>query len=502
MNEHHHDIIIVGAGLGGLLSAALLSKEGYKVCVLEKNKQIGGCLQSFGLDKKLVESAVHYIGSLDTGQTLYKIFNYLGLTEQLKLKRLDIDCFDQLIIEDKEYKFAQGHEHFIETLSSSFPGEQNAIKHYMDDVKYMCEHFPMYNMQIGDAEDKKRVSHFGLKEKLDTFTNNEQLKQVLTGNNLLYGGHYEHTPFYIHALIENSYIESSWKCSEGSTQIAKLLKQLIKKNGGQVLRNVDVVKLVELDGLLHYAEDLNGEKYFANHFISNLHPQLTFRLVESNLIRPVTIKRLASLKNTMSSFVVNISLKEKMIPFVNHNIYFHKTKNTWNDVHENITHSPTSFGIFFAEDKNNPGYATSLSVLTYLNTAATKQWEHSFHTTSNRKNRSEDYQTFKQQHIDDIIQSIQQVIPNLKQAVKLTDACSPLTYRDYLNCPNGSMYGIQKDVRNLTESTLSTRTRIPNLYLTGQNINLHGVLGVSITSVLNAADFVGLDYLVKKINES
>ncbi|GBL34598.1 putative all-trans-retinol 13,14-reductase [Filimonas sp.] len=500
MQEKPYDIVIIGAGLGGLLSAALLSKEGYKVCVLEKNKQIGGCLQSFGFDGKLFESAVHYIGSLDEGQTLYKIFRYLGLMEKLQLLRLDTECFDEIRFGEKIFKMAQGHASFIDTLSVSFPNERNGIDAYIREMCHVCEHFPMYNLRIGNAEEKQAVSRFGLKEKLDSLTENELLKQVLTGNNLLYGGHYQYTPFYLHALIENSYIESSFKCRDGSTQIARLLQEVIQQQGGEVLRNADIQRLVEKDGLLLYAEDSNGEQYHAAHFISNLHPQRTYRMLDSNMIRPIARRRFDTLPNTLSSFVVNISLKEKRIPFVNHNIYSHTTEDAWHDAHRSVIDTPTSFGIFFAEDKQHPGYAASLSILTYMDASATSSWDHSFHTTSERDKREEAYQQFKQQHIVDIIGSLQSVIPGLKEAVKAVDASTPLTYRDYLNSPEGTMYGIQKDVRRLAESTLATRTKIPNLYLTGQNINLHGVLGVSITAVLNAADFVGLEYLVKKIN--
>lgn len=149
MQENRYDIVIIGAGLGGLISAALLSKEGYKVCVLEKNKQIGGCLQSFGFDGKLFESAVHYIGSLDKGQTLYSIFNYLGIIDTLSLIRLDIDCFDEIRFGQQSYRMAQGHEHFIDTLSASFPKEHNAIRAYVGEMRHVCEHFPMYNLRIG-----------------------------------------------------------------------------------------------------------------------------------------------------------------------------------------------------------------------------------------------------------------------------------------------------------------------------------------------------------------
>ena len=61
------------------------------------------------------------------------------------------------------------------------------------------------------------------------------------------------------------------------------------------------------------------------------------------------------------------------------------------------------------------------------------------------------------------------------------------------------MYGFQKNVDDLANTTYATRTKIPNLLLTGQNINLHGVLGVSVTAVLTCAEILGLDELLKKM---
>jgi all-trans-retinol 13,14-reductase len=52
MNEH--DVVIIGSGLGGLLSAVMLAKEGMRVAVIEQNKQIGGCLQTFSFQKKSI----------------------------------------------------------------------------------------------------------------------------------------------------------------------------------------------------------------------------------------------------------------------------------------------------------------------------------------------------------------------------------------------------------------------------------------------------------------
>lgn len=82
-----YDVVIIGSGLGGLESAYILSKEGYKVLVLEKNRQLGGSLQIFVRDKAIFDTGIHYLGGLDEGQNLnqsFKYFNIMGQTPPSK----------------------------------------------------------------------------------------------------------------------------------------------------------------------------------------------------------------------------------------------------------------------------------------------------------------------------------------------------------------------------------------------------------------------------------
>ena len=94
-----YDIVIVGSGLGGLACGTILAKEGYKVCILEKNKQIGGNLQTYVRDRVIFDSGVHYVGGLDKGQNLYQLFKYLGIMDKLKLRKMDEDVFDAVVFE-------------------------------------------------------------------------------------------------------------------------------------------------------------------------------------------------------------------------------------------------------------------------------------------------------------------------------------------------------------------------------------------------------------------
>ena len=97
------------------------------------------------------------------------------------------------------------------------------------------------------------------------------------------------------------------------------------------------------------------------------------------------------------------------------------------------------------------------------------------------------------------MQKVSERIPELKGNVIAHSAATPLTYRDYIATPEGALYGILKDVNKPAETTIATRTRIPNLLLTGQNVNLHGVLGVSITALATSAELIGMEYLLNRV---
>jgi len=113
--EKVYDAVIVGSGMGGLACAYILSKAGKRVVVLEKNHQIGGNLQVFSREKTIFDTGVHYIGGMDKGQNMYKLFKYFGIIEGLKLIRMDEDGFDHLHFGDetKAYKYGMGYEKFI-----------------------------------------------------------------------------------------------------------------------------------------------------------------------------------------------------------------------------------------------------------------------------------------------------------------------------------------------------------------------------------------------------
>ena len=172
------------SGIGGLACGAILAKEGYQVCVLEKNKQIGGTLQTFVRDRIIFDSGVHYVGGLDKGQNLYQLFKFLGIMDRMKLRKMDEDVFDAVLFGDdpRVYRYAQGYPNFISTLVKDFPEDEAAIRKYCDAIKDVCSKFPLYNLRSGDYFEKVGVLEIDTQTFLESITSNKKLQNVLAGN--------------------------------------------------------------------------------------------------------------------------------------------------------------------------------------------------------------------------------------------------------------------------------------------------------------------------------
>ena len=503
MNKY--DVIIIGSGMGGLVCGDILSREGYSVCIVEKNKQIGGCLQIYARDKVVFDSGVHYIGGLDRGQNLYQLFKYLGLMDKLKLERMDENAFDKILIsdDDKEYSLAQGYENFINTLVKDFPEEENAIRIYCDKIKDICTKFPLYNLEIKDGfDDKVSVMDLDTKGFIESITSNKKLQAVLAGNNQLYAGVGDETPFFVHALITNSYIESSWKCVDGGSQIAKYMAKNIRSNGGKILRDTEVVKIVEENGKVDHVVLHDGSKLYGKHFISNMHPAKTLQLTETNVFKNAYRSRLNSLKDTVSCFIVNIVLKKDCYKYHSHNYYWHRENHLWSQTEYTEENWPLGYAIFVSATSRSKEYAEAFTIFTYMHYDEVNQWENTFNTVSKESSRGEDYETFKIKKAERLIDIVSEKFPELRSCIKSYYTSTPLSFRDYIGTDNGSLYGIAKDYKEPLKTFISPRTKLPNLYFTGQNLNLHGVLGAAISGLVTCIAVLDSSDFIKKIKNA
>lgn len=490
--EKNNSVIIIGAGLSGLECGYILAKKGMDVTILEHGHQIGGYLQSFRRGNEQFDTGFHYVGGLGEGESLYPLFKYFNLLH-LPWHKLDEDCFDEVYIGNKSFPFANGHERFVERLSEYFPDQRQNLIKYVTLLKNVGDHiFDAFEPR--ESESFYSTSLFGKSayEFLQETITDPLLLKVISGASLKMELRKDSLPLYIFAQINDSFLQSAWRLDGGGSLIAESLAKDILSMGGRIITNATVTGMTEENGKISYVTVNGKDQYTADWIISSAHPSETLNLIgESKCIRRMYRKRITSLENTFGMFTLNIHLKKNQIKYQNKNIYMHREDaDLWNPDPSRMESVLMSF---YPADSNDC-YADTVDLLTPMPWNQVEEW-----ADTHVGRRNEKYLDFKSKKASECIAFAEDFMPGLANAVDSTYTSTPLTYRDYTLSPYGTAYGIRKDYENIMGTVLAPRTPIGNLLLTGQNLNLHGVLGVSMTSVISTAAIVGMNTLKTEI---
>ena len=499
-NGQQYDVVIIGGGLGGLLTGVLLGKQGYNVCIVEKNPVFGGNLQTFKRNGVTFDTGMHYFGSAAKGQFIYKLFKYLGIYDSLKLKRLDIDGFDILNFKDKEYRFAQGFDNFTKIMSSYFPRDKKAVAEFVERIKEVGRSENMFNLISKNHDDYFKVgAHYSqnVYRTIASITSDPLLQDVLAGLNGLIGGGKEKTNMFVFGMTYYSYIESAWRFVGGSSQLSDALVGKIRQFGGTVINNTEVTQIVLDDKrkVDHIKTDKNtiikGKK-----FISNIHPVNTIKLLPKNSLRKIYVNRINRLENSSSMFTLYLVMKQNKIRYMNYNYFDIHTKSTWYNFKAGLNSWPQGYILTSQVPEDNSKFVSGITVMTPICPETFSKWEN---TTVEK--RGQDYKDLKRELAEKLLEMVYGRFPEFRGAVQKYYSATPLTYRDYTGTPDGSAYGLIKDSEKPFETLVLPKTHIRNLLLTGQNINVHGMLGVSTGSLLTVSYITDIKNIIKAIND-
>jgi len=494
--------IIIGGGIGGLFTGAFLAKNGLSVTVLEKNGIIGGGLQCFRRKDKIFETGMHVMGGFEEGGSLSKICSYLGILDTLKIHHIDSECMDEIRYDktNEVFKIPSGKEAFIARMSEYFPHEAGGIKAYVEEIYKLTEEVPLFYLR---EEPQGIVIHSEMfvwpADKLIAhYVSDQKLQEILAYLNPLYGGVKGHTPAYIHALINVLYINGASRFIDGSQQLANALKCLITAHGGKVIANSEVTKIEVSEKNIVFVEAKDGKKHEADWYISSIHPTEMLRLVPTGTFLKGFTNRLNEIPLSYSAFSLFIDLKPQMLPYINHTCYYMEDYGSmWTQDKCNPDEWPKGFMYMTPPDSNQGEYASRLLVHSIMSYDEVKKWE-----KTSVGHRGKEYEKWKQNCTEKILSKLEKVFPGFSKMTANVYAASPLTIRDYYHTKEGAIFGYRKDCENLIFSQLPVYTKVKNLLLTGQNINLHGICGVPLTAINTAEAILGTNTIVNQINHA
>lgn len=493
-----NDIIIIGGGVGGLFTGAILAKEGLHVTVLEKNSTIGGGFQTFRRFGEAFDTGMHVIGGMQPGANVWRICRYLDILDRVQLRDVDDDCTDSLYFaEDQQhYRIAKGREGFIQSLVQYFPAERDNLERYVEAVYAVVSEARLFNLL--PALDGMTVHGDDFLMAADDFiakyVKDKRLRSVLAYMNPLYGGRAHETPAYIHAVITQLYIAGASRFVGGSDRFARLLASVITENGGEVIASDGVTRIDVEERHVTCVHTKNGKTYTADRYISAIHPCALLQLMPEKAFPKSYRVRLEEIPNSYSAFSLYIKLRKDAFPYINHSEYYMtRYDDIWN-FGRTDRQWPLGFLVMTPPDDHQGSYASKLLVTAPMLFAEVAEWADT--TTGHR---GETYKTWKEEKTRLLLCRLEEMHPGISACIERINSASPLTIRDFYGSKEGCLCGYSKDVRNLALSQVPVVTKVDNLLLTGQNNNLHGFCGVALTAIQTSEAILGRNYVLNKM---
>jgi phytoene dehydrogenase-like protein len=210
--------------------------------------------------------------------------------------------------------------------------------------------------------------------------------------------------------------------------------------------------------------------------------------------RKTYVNRIRGLEDTMGMFAVYLVFKKNTVPYAKSNFYHFNQDNVWIASDYRRNEWPQNYLYMHTATSGGDQFAESGSIITYMDINEVKKWEHTF-----TGDRGEDYLAFKEARAELLLDALEKQFPGIRNDIAGYYTSTPLTWRDYTGTRAGSAYGVLKDFNRPMESLILPKTQVANLFLTGQNLNVHGILGVTISAVVTCGELIDINYLIRKI---
>lgn len=504
-----YDAVIIGSGIGGLTTAALLSDQGWKVCVLEQHYTAGGYTHSYDRNGYEWDVGVHYIGDVGARTRTRMMFDFLT-AGKLKWAPMD-DEYDRFYVGDKVFSAIAGKQQFRQNLIERFPKEHGAIDKYLDLLNQVGKGMSVYSISRLLKPWQRALAWPYLKLKtpsllfrntydvLSELTSDQDLIAVLCGQWGDMGLPPKRSAFMVHAMIARHYMYGGYYPIGGSWKIAETIIPQIQETGGEVFTYARVKRIALEGNNVTGVEMTDGHQIDCACVISSAGVENTF----SSLLSKEAVTQagyaplLKRVKPSMAHLGVYIGLKQTAeqlgLPKTNFWIYPDNDYDAAVDGFMDDSQAP--FPVVYISfpsakdpdyERRRPGTATIEIVA-----PAPFEWFEKWQGTTWGK-RGDDYDAFKAELGERLMAHLYEKLPQLNGKVDYYEVSTPLSTDHFCAYQHGELYGLDHDSTRLQQTWLGPRTRFKGLWLTGQDVLTCGVTGAMMAGLLTTSAIIGM----------
>ncbi len=497
-----YDVIVVGAGLGGLAAAASLARARQRVLVLEHHSVPGGYAHEFRRGKYRFEVALHALDGASPGGWSYDALRVTGIYDRLRLRRLDpfyLYRTPGLEITAHADRFAYESE-----LIRHFPHQATGIRALFDAaLRVFRQTRRLQQDQVaGRITDEQILELYpqaltAMSQTLAEFASRYVDDPALLGAFSALWGYYGLPPTQLSAatflLPWVSYHQyGAFYLEGGSMALSRALEAVIKENGGDIRYGQTVTRIGIAHGRAATVETAKGLAAAGRAVVANSNaPDTLLKLVGRKHLPAELADRVASMSHSLSCAVVYLGLDRNWARegWPRHGFYTSETNDpeadyasalagAWDRVHMAITN-------YSMDDAPAPEGGGVISLFTLASMDYQDQWGTGGDLDGYRSNPR--YLTLKDQVEQALLARVERLLPGLGASIVYKETSTPLTNIRYSLNPNGAIYGFAQTVDQTIAGRLSARTPIGNLFLAGAWTNPGGGMSAAMLSGIEAA---------------
>jgi all-trans-retinol 13,14-reductase len=483
-----YDHIVVGSGISGLTMTLLLSMNGRKVLLLEKAGHIGGSLARFSKKGVFFDTGFHFTGGLHEGGILSDCLSFLGIRDYIEPIFLSEACRNLFVLEaaGKRFELPSGVENIKKYLKAYFPGEGGAIDRYFEMTRSVCSRTPSLNLLENEISSTNLDEDFvSLDTVLRDLTGNELLRGLLSGYAMCYGVRPKDVSFANHSRMVLNFYESIACVKNGGDAFINAFREKFKDFDVEIRCETYITELADIQNSNVSRFVLStGEEVAADSCIFTIHPKEILKMLPKKHFSRAFAARVSSFESSVGFISLFAVLKpETKDPNPEASLISLFPDNDMNNMLDPAYQGMPAVVIIKSPESAEENLKKGICILEPSYFGHVAEW-----SDSRRGQRPQAYLEYKTKRVETIKEHIFSNIPAYRDCLEILDAGSMLTFKEYLNSPEGSAYGVQQ---KMGQFNLIGKLPLHNLYAAGQSSLLPGIIGAMMSSLIVGRTIMG-----------